>query len=248
VVTLYAPQENGNLKFLAEVEDADDAAEAVEALLEEQPRIRAEEFVALIGDLEEGIIVTVRQIEQTQTRWSVSANGNGEDEEELEEEEEAPAPRKRGRPKGSTTKPKRGPGRPPKAAAASTGKRGRQATLTEDVLESAVEMHNDQGMTMKEIAEELGVASSGYLAKKIRETFGDDVLGEVKRGRRPNVEAEEAPAPKKRGPGRPKGSITAKRGPGRPKGSTNKAKGVKTRTRTASAKKRTPFAAKSDED
>jgi hypothetical protein len=89
---------------------------------------------------------------------------------------------------------------------------------------------------MTDIAAELGVSSSGYLAKKIRETFGDDALGEVKRGR--PRKSESAPAPK--------------RGRGRPRGSKNKSSGTKTRSRVSAGrsrgKKSSPFASRADED
>jgi hypothetical protein len=238
MVSVYVPQENCNLKLVAEVEDTDDATEAVLAVVEDT-RKPADEYVAIVGDLEEGDVTTVRQVQTT--TWGAAANGRaavaekptkkrgpGRPRKEVVEEEEAPAPKRgRGRPKGSTNK----------KAASSGGQRGRKATLTEEILEQALEMHNDQGMSMTDIASELGVSSSGYLAKKIRETFGNDALGEVKRGR--PRKTEDAPAPK--------------RGRGRPKGSTNKTT-TKTRGKAsvgrpkASAKKKSPFAAKGEDD
>lgn len=253
MVTLYTQKENGDLKFVAEVEDVDDPGAAVEALLEENPRTRADEFVALVGDVEDGQVVTVRQVEQVTYGWGVSGNGNGAD-----EEDEAPAPRRRGRPKGSTNKPKRGPGRPKGStnkakSAGGGGRRGRQATLTEDVLEEAMNRIND-GETVKAVAADLGVSSSGYLARRIREEFGDDAI-QVTRGRPAAGGAAPAAKPK-RGPGRPAG----KRGPGRPKGSTNKVKaagakrgpgrpkGSKNKVKATSGRKSSPFKARAEED
>jgi len=261
MVTLYTEQENGNLKFVAEVDELDDPVEAVEAFLEEN-RSRADEFVAVVGTTENGTVATVRQTEVVSTGWGVSSNGNGD------EEDEAPAPKRRGRPPGTKNKStgaKRGPGRPKgstnkKAAAKPTGsgRRGRQATLTDEMLEEAAERIND-GETVSAVAEDMGVSSSGYLAKRIRETLGEDAI-QVRRGRRPAEDSEPAEKPKrrgrppgsknktgtaKRGPGRPKGSTNkpkaaapAKRGPGRPKGSKNKARGGKS----------SPFKSRPDED
>jgi len=250
MVTLYTEKENGDLKFLAEVDDVDDPGTAVEALLEDNPRVRADYFVALVGSTEDGVLTTVRQVEETNVRWAVSANGVVVDEEE--DEEEVPVKRGPGRPRKTETAAPKRRGRPPgsgkkkAAATASTGKRGRQATLTTEVLEEAMELANN-GMTMKDVAAEVGVSSAGYLARKIREEFGDDALGEVKRGR-PPAAGKAAPAAAKRGRGRPKGSTNApkagvaKRGPGRPKGSGKVAGKKKV------VAKKSPFASRGDDD
>lgn len=280
MVTLYTEKENGDLKLVAEVEDTDNPVEAVQAAEEDNPRLKADAFLALVGSTEDGgALVSVKK--QTVSAWA--ANGVFSPDTE-DEEDEAPAPKRRGRPPGSGAK-KRGPGRPKgsgkksNSAKSSAGSgRGRKATLTDEVLEEALEAINN-GATVKAVAEELGVSSSGYLAKKIREVFGEDSL-QVTRGRPAAAPSEDAPkkrgpgrpkgtttkkrgpgrpkgstnasksAPAKRGPGRPKGSGTAKRGPGRPKGSTNKpaAKRGPGRPKGSTNKKKSPFAAKADEE
>jgi hypothetical protein len=110
VVTLFTEKENGDLKLVAEVEDTDNPVEAVQAAEEDNPRLKADAFLALVGSTEDGgALVSVKK--QTVESWA--ANGVFSPDED-DEEDEAPAPKKRGRPKGSTNKPagKRGPGRP----------------------------------------------------------------------------------------------------------------------------------------
>lgn len=124
-VILYVAQDSGNLKYIAEVEGTDDAAEALTALLEDRPRLNHESYIAICGTFEDGVVETLTQQEEVRVAWSSSrANGAGvevEDDDEEADEEEAPAPPKRrgpGRPPGSKNKPKaatgarRGPGRP----------------------------------------------------------------------------------------------------------------------------------------
>lgn len=116
-VIIYEEQENGNLKALAEVEDMGSPALAVDALLDEMPRLKTRDFVCIIGSLDEGNVtrVTVEDDEpiQPKRRMTISANGSGSkaaakraravvDVEEDDEEEEAPKPRRKTTRKRST--------------------------------------------------------------------------------------------------------------------------------------------------
>ena len=136
---IYAQKENGDLRLLAEIEGADDPALAVDALLDEMPRMKQRSFIVI--DLDNVMVVEAEdEIVQPRRKITVqSINGGGapavsdteedEDEEdeaeeqEEEQEEEAPAAEapkpRRGRPPGSRNRPKadaapkrRGPGRP----------------------------------------------------------------------------------------------------------------------------------------
>jgi hypothetical protein len=55
-VTLYVPQENGSLKYIAEVEGAEDGPLALDALLDEMPRLKHDQYVAISGTLEDGTV------------------------------------------------------------------------------------------------------------------------------------------------------------------------------------------------
>lgn len=57
--TLFTEQENGNLKLVAEVEGIDNPALAVDALLDDAPRLKEREFVAIIGSIEDGTVTRV---------------------------------------------------------------------------------------------------------------------------------------------------------------------------------------------
>lgn len=125
-VAIYTEQDNGNLKLQAEIEEDMEDFEAVEALLEEVPRLKADRFVVLTGSLEDGAMSIVEQQEEvvTTTTWKSTRNGNGAvaapkpkrrgrppkqvevDEVEDDGEDEAPAPKRRGRPPGSGRKAK----------------------------------------------------------------------------------------------------------------------------------------------
>lgn len=123
-LAIYTEQDNGNLKLQAEIEEDMEDSEAVEALLEEVPRLKADRFVVLTGSLEDGTMSVVEQQEEvvTTTTWKSTRNGNGavaapkkrrgrppkqaepDDVEDDDGEEEAPAPKRRGRPPGSGRK------------------------------------------------------------------------------------------------------------------------------------------------
>ena len=119
---IYAEKENGDLKLIAEIEGLEDPALAVDALLDEMPRLKQRDFVVINLDnvmhVEAGeeIVQPRRQITIRGGNSSTPAapkrrgrppravaedeNGNGE------EPTEAPAPRRRGRPPGSKNKPR----------------------------------------------------------------------------------------------------------------------------------------------
>lgn len=100
--TLFTEQENGNLKLIAEV-DIDNVALAVDALLDESPRLKDREFIALVGSTDGGTFtrVVVENDEPINPRRAITVAMNGN------EVEDKPAPKRRGR--------------PPKAAAAEPG-------------------------------------------------------------------------------------------------------------------------------
>lgn len=124
---LFTEQENGNLKLVAEVEGIDNAALAVDALLDEQPRLKADEFIAVIGSIEDGIItrVIIDDPEPVNPRRSIRVVSNGAVEVEEEEKPKRRAPaRKPAQRKAAPArkkpgpKPKAKPGPKPKAKAA----------------------------------------------------------------------------------------------------------------------------------
>ncbi|HWI67582.1 MAG TPA: hypothetical protein VNS88_04320 [Nitrospiraceae bacterium] len=118
---IYAQKENGDLKLVAEIEGLNDPAMAVDALLDEMPRLRQREFIVI--DLDNVMVVEAgdeivqprRQITVTASNGAVVATEPVEDEEEVEEEEaeeeveeepEAPKPAaRRGRPRKAAAKP-----------------------------------------------------------------------------------------------------------------------------------------------
>lgn len=142
---IYTQKDNGDLQLRAEIEEDMDEAEAVKLLLEESPRLRADEFIVMVGDMEDGTVSTVRQQETVTVDWTSSRNGatvatedeeeDEAEEDEEEEEEERPKPKNGRRRRASSSnddKPaKRRPGRPrgsknrPKAGAASGGSKRR---------------------------------------------------------------------------------------------------------------------------
>ena len=127
---IYAQKDNGDLRLLAEVEGLDDPAMAVDALLDEMPRLKQREFVAIVL---EHITFIEAGDEIVQPRRQISVrNGSGATTTAVAE---TPAPRRRGRPRkqqpeaaveesdnGGVTVEEEAPapkrrGRPPKAAA-----------------------------------------------------------------------------------------------------------------------------------
>ena len=118
---IYAQKENGDLRLIAEVDGESDPALAVDALLDEMPKLRQRSFIVIDVDnvmtVEAGdeIVNPRRQITVTGGSNSTGATvsepetddedeadeedeENGEDEQpEAEEEEEAPKPKRRRR-------------------------------------------------------------------------------------------------------------------------------------------------------
>ena len=105
-VTFYVAQDNGNLKFVDEVEGTTDPGEALDALLEARPRLNHDAYAALIGDLQDGVMVTLTREEVVEVKWvptslaakaaaAEAAEEEAEDEEDDEEDEEPePAPKR----------------------------------------------------------------------------------------------------------------------------------------------------------
>lgn len=107
---IYAAKDNGDLKLIAEVEGLDDPALAVDALLDENPRLRQREFVVI--DLDNVMIVEAGEEIVQPRRQIVVRGGNNvapaapkrrgrppkaaavepEEDEGSEDEEEEPAP------------------------------------------------------------------------------------------------------------------------------------------------------------
>jgi hypothetical protein len=116
---IYAQKENGDLKLVAEIEGLNDPAMAVDALLDEMPRLRQREFIVI--DLDNVMVVEAgdeivqprRQITVTASNGAVVATEPEDDEEEVEAEEEpeeepeveAPKPARRGRGRKAAAKP-----------------------------------------------------------------------------------------------------------------------------------------------
>jgi hypothetical protein len=116
-VTIYIPKDNGDLAYVADVEDEDRPDMALDAVLDELPRIsqRSDTFIAIVDGLEDGktVVLTLGgdEVLRRPKRSITMSNGAAEVEETVEEEEaQQVAPRrrqttpKRGRPRGSTTK------------------------------------------------------------------------------------------------------------------------------------------------
>ena len=118
---IYAEKENGDLRLIAEIEGLEDPALAVDALLDEMPRLKQRDFVVINLDnvmhVEAGeeIVQPRRQITIRGGNSSAPAKRRGrpraavpvdDDDENGNGAEEAPAPRRRGRPPGSKNKPK----------------------------------------------------------------------------------------------------------------------------------------------
>jgi hypothetical protein len=99
---IYAQKENGDLRLIAEIEGLSDPAMAVDALLDEMPRLKQREFIVI--DLDNVMLVEAGdEIVQPRRQIVVSNGGNisgaavaapEEDETEPEEEPEAEAPPK----------------------------------------------------------------------------------------------------------------------------------------------------------
>lgn len=134
-VTIYQPKDNGDLKLIAEVEDTDRADLALDAVLDAMPRLRGTEFNALIGSLEEGVMLTLTldpdAVPEERPKRAITLSSNHAevavaDEAEDDEPEEAPKPARRGRTQRKGTA--RGkPGPKPGSAGAKRGAAKRKA-------------------------------------------------------------------------------------------------------------------------
>jgi hypothetical protein len=109
---IYAQKENGDLKLIAEIEGLSDPALAVDALLDEMPRMQQREFIVLDMDYVTLVEVPDDEIVQPRRRIVVSSGNNVApvaEPEQIEDESEAPAPSKpakrRGRARGAAAKP-----------------------------------------------------------------------------------------------------------------------------------------------
>ena len=126
---IYAQKENGDLKLVAEIEGLNDPALAVDALLDEMPRLRQRQFIVIdvdnvmVVEAEDEIVQPRRQITVTASNGAVVATEPEDDEEEAaeepEEEPEAEAPKPARRGRGRKT-----------AAAKPTAKRAARKTTT----------------------------------------------------------------------------------------------------------------------
>lgn len=133
-VTIYIPKDNGDLTYVADVEDEERPDMALDAVLDELPKIaqRSDTFVAVIDGFEDGktVLLTLAddQVERRPKRNIAMSNGVAAV--ELEPEEEAPAPTRRGRPRSrSTTATKTAPKRAPRKAPAKKAS-GRKTPFT----------------------------------------------------------------------------------------------------------------------
>jgi len=111
-ITIYIPKDNGDLSYVADVEDEDRADMALDAVLDELPRVaqRSDTFVALIDGYDGGtaVVLTLEDSDVVERRpkRAIAMSNGAATVEEPEAEDEAPAPRRR------PTAAKRGPGRP----------------------------------------------------------------------------------------------------------------------------------------
>jgi hypothetical protein len=103
---IYAQKENGDLRLIAEIEGLSDPALAVDALLDEMPRMKQRQFIVIDVDnvmlVEAGddIVQPRRQITVTASNGAVIVTEEPEEDEteaedEVEPEAEAPAPKPR---------------------------------------------------------------------------------------------------------------------------------------------------------
>lgn len=116
---IYAEKENGDLKLIAEIEGLEDPALAVDALLDEMPRLKQRDFVVINLD---SVMHVEAGEEIVQPRRKITIRGGNNaapapkrrgrppaaavavEDDDNGGEEPAPAPRRRGRPPGSKNK------------------------------------------------------------------------------------------------------------------------------------------------
>ena len=125
---VYAQKENGDLRLVAEIEGESDPALAVDALLDEMPRLKQRQFIVI--DLDNVMVVEAgdeivqprRQITVTNSNIAgaiVAAPEENDEAEPVDEEPEAEAPAE----EAPAPKPPTRRRRAPKAAAAPAAKR-----------------------------------------------------------------------------------------------------------------------------
>lgn len=119
-VTIYIPKDNGDLKYVADVEDEDRPDMALDAVLDEIPNAarQSDTFVAVVDGLEDGKVVLLtlggEEVLRRPKRAISMSNGAGTTVEETVEEEPVQPARRRGTAKSTTPRRR---GRPPKAQA-----------------------------------------------------------------------------------------------------------------------------------
>lgn len=92
----YIEKDNGDLKYVNEVEDAESVELAFDALLEATPKLFGQELVVLDDDT---VRVIADEEAPIQPRHKITVRGGASN-----DEDEAPAPKRRGRPPGSKNK------------------------------------------------------------------------------------------------------------------------------------------------
>jgi outer membrane biosynthesis protein TonB len=136
---IYAAKENGDLRLLAEIEGLNDPALAVDALLDEMPRLRQRQFIVIdvdnvmVVEAEDEIVQPRRKITISSSNGATVATEDAEEEDEQEEEdeEEPEAEEEQEEPEAEEEqpkpKPRRGRARKPAAKPASSRSRGKSA-------------------------------------------------------------------------------------------------------------------------
>jgi len=111
-ITIFIPRDNGDLKYVAEVDEVERPDMALDALLDEMPRVANQStiFAAVVGSMEEGGEIVILELDpeapvEERPKRAIRMSNNGSTQVvESVDDEPAPAPRRRGRPKGSTTR------------------------------------------------------------------------------------------------------------------------------------------------
>jgi hypothetical protein len=111
-ITIYIPKENGDLKYVADVEDEDRADMALDAVLDELPKIgnQSDTFVAIVDGLEDGkvVLLTLGGDEVLRRpKRAISMSNGAATVEETEEEEPVQPARRRSRSTATKAAPRR---------------------------------------------------------------------------------------------------------------------------------------------
>ena len=92
---IYAQKDNGDLRLIAEIEGLNDPALAVDALLDEMPRMKQRSFIVIdldnvmVVEAGDDIVQPRREIKVTSSNGATVATDADEDEDEQDEDEEA---------------------------------------------------------------------------------------------------------------------------------------------------------------